>query len=222
MMKICFVRHGEPDSRTGELTPRGHKQAAAAAERLMHYGIESVYASTLCRAQQTAQYTADKLGVDILPCEFIREISWESLDGEPLPAGGEPWRQADLLVSEGKSLFMADWQNHYPYNNSKVVERVAQVAEGVDEWLLQLGYRREGDYYRVVGENTNKTVAMFSHAGSSSAALSHMVNIPFPHFCGAFRPEHTSITVVYLSDEVGTLTYPCICLFNDEKHKEGI
>ena len=55
--------------------------------------------------------------------------------------------------------------------------------------LEELGYTREGKYYRVTGEDTEKTVAMFSHGGASSAALSHMFNIPFPQFCFLPRPR---------------------------------
>ena len=32
--------------------------------------------------------------------------------------------------------------------------------------LTELGYGREGEYYRVTGEDTDKVVAMFSHVGS--------------------------------------------------------
>ena len=77
-------------------------------------------------------------------------------------------------------------------------------------------------FFLLSGENTQKTVAMFSHAGSSAAAISHMVNIPFPHFCATFRMGFTSIAVVKLPDEVGALCYPEICLSNDVAHLENL
>ena len=221
-MKIYFVRHGHPNYKDDCLTELGHKQASAAAERLKDCGISQIFASTMGRAQQTAKHTADLLGLDVIGCDFIREISWGSLDGEPLPERGHPWHVSTLRAAEGKSIFMKDWQEHYPYNNSKVVDSFKSVSEGVDAWLLELGYKREGDYYRVVGEDTDKTVAMFSHAGASSAALSHMLNIPLPQFCGAFPIDFTSVTIIDLSNEVGALVYPDVLLLNDARHIEGI
>lgn len=221
-MKIYFIRHGHPDYANDRLTELGHKQAEAAAERLKDCGIEQIYASTMGRAMETAQHTANVLGLEVNGRDFIREISWGSLDGEPIPERGHPWNVSTLRALEGKSIFMKDWQEHYPYCNSKVVNSFREVSQGIDGWLLELGYKREGDYYRVVGEDTHKNVAMFSHAGASSAALSHMLNIPLPQFCGAFPIDFTSVTVLELSDEVGTLVYPDVLVLNDARHIEGI
>ena len=221
-MKIYFVRHGHPDCKSGNLTELGHKQAEAAAERLKDSGIEHIFSSTKGRALQTAKCTAKRLGLEVISCDFMREIHWHSIDDEPILANGSPWKVADIHVSEGKSLFDRDWRINDPYCRSQVIECVETVIQGLDAWLEELGYKREGEYYRVTGENTEKTVAMFSHGGASSAALSHMLNIPFPQFCGAFYIDFTSITVVQLSNKAGELIYPKILLFNDAKHIEGI
>ena len=109
-----------------------------------------------------------------------------------------------------------------PYCKSKVINSAKTVTEGLDAWLAALGYQREGDYYRVVGESTAKTVAMFSHGGSSSVALSHIFNIPFPQICGMLHPDFTSITVVDFSDKRGELFYPKISLMNDAEHIKGL
>ncbi len=221
-MKIYFVRHGEPNPENGLLTELGHKQAQAAALLLKDSNIEHIFASTLSRAYQTAEYTAKILGLDITPCDFIREISWRSLDSKPIPENGHPWCLSARRASEGKSIFMNDWQNHYPYCNSEIVKCYNSVLEGIDGWLEEFGYKREGDYYRVIGNDTEKTVAIFSHAGSSSVALSHILNIPFPQFCGAFCPSHASITVIDFPNKAGELVYPAVLVFNDAKHIEGI
>lgn len=221
-MKIYFIRHGEPSPEDRLLTELGHKQAQAAAHRLADSGIEQIFSSTLKRAWQTAEPTAKMLGLDIIPCDFIREIGWKSLDSEPLPENGHPWNLAVLRASEGKSLLMDDWQSRYPYSNSRVVECYRDVVSGMDGFLETLGYKREGDYYRVIGDDTDKTIAVFSHAGSSSAALSHMLNIPFPQFCGAFTPRHASVTLVELSNKKGALIFPKMLLFNDTRHTDAL
>ena len=221
-MKIYFVRHGHPDYRNDCLTELGHKQAEAAAERLKDSGIERIFSSSNGRAFQTAEHTAKRLGLEVIGCDFMREIGWGPIDNEPILANGYPWNIADIHVSEGKSLSDVDWRAKDPYCRSKVIESVETVTRGLDAWLEELGYKREGEYYRVTGEDTDKTVAMFSHGGASSAALSHMFNIPFPQFCGAFCIKFTSITVIQLSDKIGELTCPKMYLFDDAKHIEGI
>ena len=221
-MEIYFVRHGKPDYKNDCLTDLGHLQAQATAERLKDCGISEIYASTKGRAMQTAEHTAKLYGLDIVPCDFMKEIGWKSIDDTPIPEDGHPWRLAKYLASNGVRIFQQDWQNQDPYCRSVMVDYVEHVSAGIDNWLAELGYQREGDYYRVTGENTNKTIAMFSHAGSSAAAISHMVNIPFPHFCATFRMGFTSIAVVKLPDEVGALCYPEICLSNDVAHLKNL
>ena len=221
-MKIYFVRHGHPDYKNDCLTELGIKQAQAAAERLKNCNIERVFSSSKGRAIQTAEYTAKQFGLDVIPCDFIKEIGWSSTDGEPILANGQPWAVADLFVSEGKSICNNDWTKDEPFCKSIVVSCVQTVSEGIDRWLAELGYQREGDYYRVTTNETVNAVAMFSHAGSSSAALSHMFNIPFPQVCATLDIYCTSITVIELSGETGSLVSPKIRILNDAKHTEGL
>ncbi len=221
-MKIYFVRHGHPDYKHDCLTELGHSQAEAAAERLENCGIEQLFSSTRGRALQTAEHTAKRLGLEIIKCEFIREMNWAAFEGETIPFNGHPWNVSDLRVSEGESLLCTDWQTKEPYCRSNVVERSRLVAEGLDKWLCELGYTREGEYYRVTGENTDRAVAMFSHAGSSSAALAHMFNIPFPQFVAAFHLDFTSVTLVELPCEKGRLVYPKFIFVDDARHIEGL
>ena len=183
-MIIYFVRHGHPDYKNDCLTELGHKHAAAAAERLKSCGISKVYSSTKGRALQTAGYTAQQFGLEVIPCEFMREIKWGPVDDEPIPENGHPWLVAERFAAEGSSMTEPDWRENYVFCRSKAIESVKIVADGIDAWLEELGFRREGDYYRVIKENTDCAVAMFSHGGSSSAALAHLFNLSFFQFCG--------------------------------------
>ena len=219
-MHIYFVRHGHPDYANDCLTELGHKQAEAAAKRLMGCGIERIFSSTNGRAVQTAEHTARALGLDVTSFDFMREISWGSVDGEPILAKGHPWLLADLFASEGRSLTDTDWREKEPFCKSRVVECERTVIEGLDGWLESLGYKREGEYYRVLAEDKYGTVAMFSHGGSSSAVLSHILNIPFPQVCGSFRLSCTSVTVVELSAAAGKAACPRLTLLNDMRHTE--
>ena len=221
-MKIVFVRHGHPDYHNDCLTELGHLQAEAAAQRLEQEGIEEIYSSTRGRALETAQYTAKRIGIStIVPCEFMREIKWGSRDGSEIYMKGLPWGVAKDMVKSGQSLMAEDWTDREPFRNNFVGDTGRACADGFDALLESLGYRREGEFYRVQ-KKTEKTIAMFSHAGASSAVLGRMFNLPFPFLCGSMEPDFTSVTIVCLSGEDGSLVTPRLELFNDARHIRGL
>ena len=221
-MRIYFIRHGHPNYALDCLTDIGRQQAEACAERLKDSGIQKIYASSQGRAKETAEYTAKKLGLSVEPVDFIRELAWGSKTEAPIFKDGHPWFVVDDMVLKGENILDRNWENSDRFSASVVGERVKTVTNGVDEWLKTLGYQREGNYYRVVGHDTDKTIAMFSHAGSSSAALSHLLSATFPWVFQVIRLDFTSITIVDLGDEQGTLTFPRLTLLNDARHIEGI
>ena len=220
-MKIYFVRHGHPDYSKDCLTALGHKHAAAAAERLKDSGIEHVFASTMGRAWQTAEYTAKRLGVGMTPCEFAREISWGAIDGTPILDGGHPWLLTARAITEGKPLTAPDWRERENYCNNKLLDTTANVIVGLDAWLEELGYKREGDYYRVTGEGKYKTVALFGHGTASATVFSHLFNIPLPQVIGLLHIDYTCVTVVELPDKVGELVFPNL-VSTDAHHIKGL
>lgn len=217
-MRIVFVRHGHPDYKNDCLTELGHIHAEAAAERLKDETPSRIFASTCGRAYETAEHIAAKHGAMPLErCEFMREIKWGSLTEEPIHRNGHPWFVADDMVADGQSVANANWATEEPYSRSKVVSCTKVASDGFDALLSALGYEREGYYYRVTQKNTD-TVFMVSHGGSSSAVISHMLNIPFPQFCATIRPDFTAITVLVLSGETGALITPQVELLNDARH----
>ena len=203
-MRIVFVRHGEPDYTHDCLTEQGKLQALAAAERLREEGIEEIFSSPLGRAAETAAATAELLKLPVKTLDYMRELHWGSTDGTPLPSDGHPWDLADLLAGEGWDLTSPGWREHPYFRNNRVTENVDMVAQRTDEWLLSLGYERNGAFYRCVRpDDRQKTVALFSHGGSSAAAMGHILNLPFPYACGLFHLEFTGITIIRLDRNPG-------------------
>jgi len=221
-MRIVFVRHGEPDYTHDCLTEQGKLQALAAAERLREEGIEEIFSSPLGRAAETAAATAELLKLPVKTLDYMRELHWGSTDGTPLPSDGHPWDLADLLAGEGWDLTNPGWREHPYFRNNRVTENVDLVAERTDEWLLSLGYERNGAFYRCVRpDDRQKTVALFSHGGSSAAAMGHILNLPFPYACGLFHLEFTGITIIRLDRNPGQQRLPCLELANDGRHISG-
>lgn len=222
-MRIVYVRHGEPDYERDCLTERGRQQARAAAERLREEGIEEIYSSPLGRAAETAAAASGVLGLPVKTLDFMRELHWGSTDGTPVPADGHPWDLADMLAAEGWDLTDPRWRDHPYFSHNAVTAEADRVAGMTDEWLRSLGYERSGAYYRCVRpDNTQKTVALFSHGGSSAAAMAHILNLTFPYACGLFHLEFTGITVIRLDRNPGKQALPCLELANDGRHIRGV
>ena len=215
-MRLLLVRHGHPNYDLDCLTPLGHRQAAAAAERLKDEKIDLFYASTCGRAVETAEYAAAHYQKKVTQLPFMREIAW-GYDGKAYAPEAHPWDLVDNMISESKNLQEPNWQNLPPFQGNMVCDDVNKIAKDVDAWLATLGYTREGSYYRA-GENTEKTVALFSHGGSSSAVLAHLLNLPFPYLIRIYRVDFTSITSLWFPDTPGQLVMPVLELVNDNAH----
>ena len=221
-MRVIFIRHGEPDYAHDCLTDRGRKQAQAAAKRLKEEGIGEIYSSPLGRAAETAAAAAEALNLPVKTLDFMQELHWGSTDGKPIPADGHPWDLADMLAAEGWDLTDPAWREHPYFRNNIVTAEADHVARETDRWLYTIGYERHGAYYRCIRpDNTQKTVALFSHGGSSAAAMGHILNLPFPYACGLFHLEFTGITVIRLDRNPGKQTLPCLELANDGRHIRG-
>lgn len=218
-MRIVFVRHGEPDYARDCLTELGRIQAKKAAQRLLGEGIGEIYASPLGRARETAQAAAEVLGLPVKTLDFMEEVRWGSADGEELYAGGHPWAIADEMARQGMELNRPDWRDAPWFRTNRVVECVDRVERGIDEWLAGFGYLREGKHYRhAEEEEQHKTVALFSHGGSSCAAMGHILGLPFPYAIALLHLDFTGITVVRLDSRAGIGAIPQLKCSNDTAH----
>ena len=220
-MRILFVRHGHPNYEKDCLTELGHLHAEAAAKRLLDEGVEQIYSSTCGRAMETAEHLAVKLGLEVIPCDFMREIIWGAADGGELYHNGHPWDCVDRMVSEGMSVMDTDWTQGPFFRGNRATDNVLMIGRELDRLLGCLGYTREGMYYRV-GDDTRRTVAVFSHGGASSAMLSHLFNLPFPFVCAAMGPDYTAVTAVTLGDAPGEVVTPRFELLGDARHIRGL
>ncbi len=218
-MRIVFVRHGEPDYVHDCLTDVGKVQADAAALRLQDEGIEEIWSSPLGRAYETAQAASKVLGLPVKTLDFMPELDWGSMDDNPIFADGHPWDIADEMARQGIDLNSPDWRESSFFRTNRVLESIDRVEQGIDEWLAEFGYIREGAYYNHTHEEKeHHTIALFSHGGSSCAALGHILNLPFPYTCGLLHFEFTGITVVRMDRKAGPGTLPCLELANDGRH----
>ena len=222
-MRIVFVRHGEPDYADDCLTAIGREQARAAAIRLKEEGIEEIWTSPLGRALETAKASSDVLGLPVQALDFMREVSWGSIDGSEILYGGHPWAIVFEMARLGLDLNDPNWRELPYFRNNKLLKCIDLIESGIDQWLERYGYVREGLYYRhTVEEKQQRTIALFSHGGSSCAAMGHILNLQFPYACALLHIDYTGITVVQMESKSGSGTLSRLTLSNDARHIRGV
>ncbi len=222
-MRILFIRHGDPNYTDDCLTPLGHVQAKAAAERVKNEGISRIYSSSCGRAYETALYAAELLQLPIEQLDFMRELDWGWAD-EAAGKRAHPWECAkEILCAEGVDPMRTEaWREHrYFVNSDPLIPLVDAAVDGFDAILAQHGYVRCGDVYRCV-RPSDETIALYSHGGSSSAVVAHMLNMTFLQFCAICEPERTSITTLTMKTNADGLAVPLVEIMNDHRHIMGL
>lgn len=219
-MRIVFVRHGHPDYAKDCLTELGRQQAAACAEKMLDENIQKIYSSTCGRAFETAKFTAERIGLDVIPLEFMREIHWGKKDeSSDLFDSGHPWNTAEQLSqNEGFDLLRDDWRSHKYFSGNIVVDSVDKVSQGFSDWIKQFGYEFSDDGKLHCERECNDIVALYSHGGSGAAVLSKLFDLPFPYVCLTYAMNFTSITVVDIPSRPGSVVIPRLIRLNDDKH----
>ena len=223
-MRIVLIRHGDPNYEKDCLTELGHKQVKVAAQRLLKEGIEEIYSSPLGRARQTAQAFSEASGIsEIKILDFIQEIRF-GREGALYDNKWNPWFGVNALVHEGKDLQTPSWREYPVFKENFATEDADKIAVEADKWLEELGYKREGFYYRNTRkDDTEKTIAIFCHGGSSAAFMARVLNQTFPYMCGVLlRFPHTTISVLKFDNTPGALTLPIIELLNDDRHLKDV
>jgi probable phosphoglycerate mutase len=218
-MRLILVRHGDPNYELDCLTELGHKQARIVAERLLEENIEKIFSSPMGRAQQTAQPFAELSGLKTIhTLDFMHEIRYGRADA--LYQSGNPWVCAIDLMQHGADLQDPCWRDLPEFAENVATIDIDNVMAGTDEWLSTLGYDREGLYYRCKTEDDRKRIfVLFSHGGSSTAFLSRVLNIPFPHLSMVLgHLPHTSISSLRFNREPGSLSMPILEYAVDVRH----
>ncbi|HEV7575993.1 MAG TPA: histidine phosphatase family protein [Caldimonas sp.] len=150
--RIVAVRHGETEWNAqmrmqGQLdtalSARGRWQAARTAEALAGEGIETIFASDLARAFDTAQAIAAVVGLPIETDAGLRERSFGIFQGH--------------TYAEIDSLWPADaarWRRHEP----------AFKPEG-GESLIEFSARAVAAVTRIAARSRGRTILVVSHGG---------------------------------------------------------
>lgn len=119
---VYFVRHGQSvdnaspvfQSIDSPLSEKGRSQAKNIAERLSSVHFETLIASPVQRAKETAQYIAESTGKDIVFSDlFVERIKPSEIDGKPWtdPEANKVWRAWEETLYT-PSLRVSDGENY--------------------------------------------------------------------------------------------------------------
>lgn len=222
-MLLYFIRHGDPIYDPDSLTPLGHRQAEAIGRRLARYGVDRIFSSPMRRAIQTAQPTAELLGLAIETVDFASEQhAWDELtlrhaDGSRSWASSHAPTQQRFASPDVRALGMR-WYDHPAFAGTTFRAGMERIARESDAWLSSLGYvrtEREGVYR--AEHPSNARIALFAHAGFGGAFLSHVLGVAYPQYSQTFDLSHSSLTVIRFEETAG-LCIPRILTMSNDGH----
>lgn len=108
-----FARHGQTDwNLAGRLQGQtdiplnavGQSQAEALAERAQGLGIETICASPLTRAQQTANAVSDFIGTPIITLNDLAECGWGEREGHTKGSWYSEWKAGRFHAERGETF----------------------------------------------------------------------------------------------------------------------
>lgn len=172
---VIFVRHGQSEGNLlrvflghtdRNLTEFGEEQAKKTAEFLKDRKIDKIYSSDLKRAFNTAKPLADLKGIDIIKTEGLREIFagyWENIP-------------------------INDIKEKYAESYNTWMNNIGRARHEGGESVIELQERIKNEVLRIVSENDNKTIAIFTHATPIRTFFSYIngknideiKNLPWP------------------------------------------
>ena len=223
-MFLFFVRHGYPDYANDCLTEYGRKQAEAVAERFLLLGLDKIYASTMGRATETAEYTARKLGLNVEGVEFAREDLAGAEFGVTMDDGKKGWcfwfkKFLDEFNSEEVKKLGDKWYDSPFFADTKFKSGTLRVKKAVTEFMEDLGYRYDetsGTYTAV--KHVYDRVALFAHGGFSMIFTSCLLNIPYPVIATRFQHIATSTVTTFEIPNEGEQLIPRIWQYGNDSH----
>lgn len=226
-MLLYIVRHGHPVYEPEEkLTELGHKQARALAPRMVEAGITRIFSSPLRRAKETAQPTAEALGLTISVEPWMsEELAWERFT-KPVPTDEIPRGSTWVWYSNDPGQFVRG-ENHdigdrwAEIDAMKVCPQARagydQLMKDSDAFLKRLGYVRDGNEY-VIEKPNDERVAVFCHQGFGLTWLSHLLRIPPTIFWNEFDITHSGVTLLEFKNYACGRTVPKCLFLSDMSH----
>ena len=216
-MRLYIIRHADPDYPNKTITAHGHKEAEALSHRMAREQITKVYASPLGRAQHTAQYTADRLGLPIHTEPWTKELGDLRMSTGVYPNKMIWDLHGEVLRHDPDFAKSGDWSSLPPLDEPIFREQCDAVAENSDAFLARHGYERVNGTYRITAPNRER-IAIFCHGGFGLTWLAHLLEIPLPLMWSGFWLSPSSVSVVLMDERSTEWAVPRALCLADTSH----
>lgn len=215
-MRLYIIRHADPDYENHTITPSGHMEAQALAERLQQERIDRIYSSPVPRALHTMQYTADLLKLEPAIQPWMAELGWHIQDA--VGSDKAAWNvDGELVRGSGPFPQRDSWSDTEPFGGRDFRSKYEALREHSDSFLKSLGYAREGGRYRILQPNRDR-IAVFCHLGFGLTWLSHLLELPVPLMWTGFWKAPSSITTLLLDERSEQWAVPRCIGLGDTSH----
>lgn len=208
IMRIIFIRHGDPIYKNDTLTEKGVREARLLAKRTAGWEtITDIYCSPLNRARQTASYSLEALNREAVICPWLQEFDYK-IDDPVTGRHGVPWDFMPEYWTEIDAMYdKDDWKKTEIYqSNPALLPAYEEVCSELDKLLAKYGYRRYHNYYVTNHTKTpdgqDAVIVCFCHLGVTLVMLSHLLGISPAVLFHSFYIAPTSVTVLATEERI--------------------
>jgi broad specificity phosphatase PhoE len=191
MTTFLLIRHGAHllggDRLAGDsavqLSPLGHEQVGAMAERVSGLPVKAIYSSPIERTRQTAAALAKRLGLEVTYREELAEVGFGEWTGQTFDVleRDERWKQ---------------WNAFRSGSQAPGGERMIDVQRRIVNEMLRL--------WQV---HPNELVALVSHGDVIKSAAAYFLGVPLDLF---LRIEISLASVTVIRVEAGGPWVLCV------------
>lgn len=187
MLELILVRHGETDSNVKgtylgwtdmELNEKGIKQAKMAKEKLKDTKIDAVFCSPLKRAKRTADIINENFGLDIIPCEGLKERNFGTWDDLT-------FKEISQKYPEECELYLKDWINYCIKDGESAMQAYQRIVRFIKDLI---------DRYN------NDVILIVTHLGCIRNILTYTLGMGIEG-SWHFRVDNAGITRIQINDE---------------------
>jgi len=197
--KLIFIRHGQSEKNkqnildssadTFGLTDKGKEQVVHTAHGLQAISVDAVYASTIRRAQETADIISDTVDVPVTTDERINEVTSGNWEGK---AANDP-----EIAAEREAYFALSLEERHNAPRGGTGESWMDVEERMRAFLEDVKEKHKGE-----------TVVIATHLGTITTALRILQNVPLKEIAvlrgRSLWEEYAYPHVMYVDHNTGT------------------
>lgn len=178
-MRLHVIRHGDPDYENDALTPLGQREAEALAQRMAHFPLETLYASPLGRAQQTAAYTAERTGLPVHTLPWAQEVRLPGMqpDTDLISGKNAVWNLTAQQLKDCESC-PEGWLNAPLLSPPQAQAAFDEIGRGWSDWLAGYGITSRDGVLYAAAPLPRMDMALFCHHGLCLSLLSIIMEVP--------------------------------------------